>query len=383
MTTFTIDHHVSAGPARVGVLHTSHGSIETPAFMPVGTLGTVKGLGPDELQACGYQLLLSNAYHLYLRPGHHLIQELGGLHRFTAWPGAVLTDSGGFQILSLADSCTVTDDGVTFKSHLDGSLHAVTPELAVEIQVALGADILMILDHCLPYPSSRGQVLEALRRTSRWAARAQRVPLLPEQVLFAIVQGGHDRELRRRAAQELVELDFAGYALGGLSVGESKDLMWDLVDATVAQLPPNRPRYLMGVGRPEDLVEGVLRGIDLFDCVVPTRHGRTGWLFTSTGRVLIKNARYARDDRPVDDRCGCPVCAHYSRAYLRHLFQAGEMLGFRLNTLHNLWYFAALMKQLRHAIREDRLESFRLQFYAHQTQESDDPCATDRVGHPA
>lgn len=378
MTTFSIQHQVSSGPARVGVLATSHGPVDTPAFMPVGTLGTVKGLGPEELQACGYQLLLSNAYHLYLRPGHHLIKERGGLHRFTGWPGAVLTDSGGFQILSLAEYCTVADEGVTFKSHLDGTLHTVTPELAIEIQVALGADILMILDHCLPYPSPRTQVLEALQRTTGWAARSRRIPLSPGQALFAIIQGGHDQDLRRLAARELVGLDFAGYALGGLSVGEDKETMWDLVEATVEELPTERPRYLMGVGRPEDLVEGVVRGVDLFDCVVPTRHGRTGWLFTTTGRVLIKNARYARDDRPIDDQCRCPVCQRFSRAYLRHLFQAGEMLGFRLNSLHNLWYFATLMHQLREAIRENRLESFRRHFYAQQSQRNVPP-AKDRV----
>jgi queuine tRNA-ribosyltransferase len=352
------------GLARRGELRTAHGTIETPAFMPVGSLGTIKGIGPDDLQRLGYRLILNNAYHLYLRPGHDVVAEQGGLHRFTSWPGAILTDSGGFQVFSLAKLCKVTDEGVTFQSHLDGSLHHITPERAMEIQEALGADIIMAFDECVPLPSLREKVLDAVMRTNRWARRCQAARRRSDQALFGIVQGGRDPELRVQAARDLVSIGFDGYAVGGLSVGEEKSVMHRMLDATVPELPSTRPRYLMGVGMPEDLVEGVARGIDLFDCVVPSRHGRTGWLFTSSGRVLIKNARYRRDEGPIDPACRCSVCTSYSRAYLHHLFLVKEMLGLRLNTLHNLFYYASLTQEIRRAIEEGAFASFRQEFHA-------------------
>jgi queuine tRNA-ribosyltransferase len=293
-----------------------------------------------------------------------VVAEQGGLHRFTSWPGAILTDSGGFQVFSLAKLCKVTDEGVTFQSHLDGSLHHITPERAIEIQEALGADIIMAFDECVALPSPREKVLEALVRTNRWASRCQAVRRRTDQALFGIVQGGHDEGLRVQAARDIVTLGFDGYAVGGLSVGEEKPIMYRMLEATVPELPFARPRYLMGVGMPDDIVEGVARGMDLFDCVVPSRHGRTGWLFTSFGRVLIKNARYRRDEGPIDPECRCPVCTRYSRAYLHHLFLVKEMLGVRLNTLHNLFYYAALMQRIRQAIEGGTFASFRQEFHA-------------------
>ena len=349
--------------ARLGRLSTAHGAIDTPAFMPVGTLGPVKGIDPIDLEKLGFGLMLNNAYHLYLRPGHKVVAELGGLHRFTGWPGAILTDSGGFQIFSLAKLCKVTDDGVSFQSHLDGSAHFITPETAIEIEEALGADIIMAFDHCVALPAEQDVVRDAVRRTTLWAKRCQDSRRRTDQALFGIVQGGLDRDLRVTSARDLVGLGFEGYAVGGLSVGESKPEMYAMLDVTVPELPGSKPRYLMGVGMPEDLIEGVARGIDLFDCVVPSRHGRTGSLFTSFGRVVIKQAKYVRDERPIDSACGCPVCARYSRAYLHHLYQVKEMLASRLNTIHNLWYFADLMRQVRSAIAQGTLRSFREEFY--------------------
>ena len=352
------------GQARLGELQTAHGTITTPAFMPVGSQATVKGISPEELTALGAQMILCNAYHLYLRPGHQTIQAIGGLHRFMGWSGSILTDSGGYQIFSLAPLCKVSDDGVTFQSHLDGSLHYVTPELAIEIQESLGSDIAMVLDECLRYPATTEDAEASLRRTNAWARRCREARRHPDQALFGIVQGGHYPDLRARAAAEVARIGFDGYALGGLSVGEDKGLMHGAIEASVAELPESAPRYLMGVGMPEDLLEGVSRGIDLFDCVMPTRHGRTGWLFTSFGRLLIKNAQYAKDELPIDPACFCPVCRTYSRAYLRHLFLAKEMLGVRLNTLHNLHYILQFMSDMREAIREERLAEFRSAFYA-------------------
>jgi len=348
----------------LGTLTTAHGAVDTPAFMPVGSLGVVKGVEAEDLQALGFQLILNNAYHLYLRPGHQVVAAMGGLHAFTAWPGALLTDSGGFQVFSLAKLCKVTDHGVTFQSHVDGSLHDMTPELAINIQEALGADLIMVLDECVALPVSREKMREAMLRTNEWARRCQAARRRTDQALFGIVQGGHDQDLRVQAARDLVPLGFDGYAVGGLSVGEEKSVMYAMLDATVPELPTERPRYLMGVGMPEDLVEGVARGVDLFDCVVPTRHGRTGWLFTSSGRVLIKRARYARDERPIDPECRCPVCPRYSRAYLHHLFLVKEMLGVRLNTLHNLYYFSELMRRIRQAIAGGCFADFRKEFHA-------------------
>lgn len=355
--------------ARLGTLTTAHGRIETPAFMPVGTLGPVKGLDPEDLEQLGFRLMLNNAYHLYLRPGHKVVAEMGGLHRFTGWKGGILTDSGGFQIFSLAKLCNVTDEGVSFQSHIDGSAHFISPEVAMEIQEALGADIIMAFDQCVALPADRIGVEEAVIRTTRWAARCQASRHRRDQALFGIVQGGVDEELRIRSARDLVKLEFDGYAVGGLSVGESKDEMYRMLDVTVPELPVMKPRYLMGVGMPENLIEAVGRGIDLFDCVVPSRHGRTGWLFTTFGRVLIKQARYQRDESPIDPACGCTVCARYSRAYLHHLYNVKEMLASRLNTLHNLWFFSDLMRRIRVAITQGTFRSFAESFYHQQSQE--------------
>jgi queuine tRNA-ribosyltransferase len=355
---------------RVGLLTTGHAEVETPAFMPVGSLGPVKGLEPEDLQSLGFRLILNNAYHLYLRPGHKIVADMGGLHAFTGWPGAILTDSGGFQIFSLAKLCEITDEGVTFQSHIDGSTHFVTPEKAIEIEEALGADIIMVLDQCVALPVGRAIIQDSVRRTQLWAERCQASRRRTDQALFGIVQGGLEPDLRVASARELVRLGFDGYAIGGLSVGEGKPDMYAMLDVTVPELPENKPRYLMGVGHPEDLLEGVARGIDLFDCVVPSRHGRTGSLFTRTGRVVIKQARYAEDERPIDPECTCPVCRRYSRAYLHHLFMVKEMLGARLNTIHNLWYFSELMRQVREALREGTFPEFRDAFYRNHTRQA-------------
>jgi len=372
---FAVDHTDRDTSARLGTLTTAHGVIETPAFMPVGTLGPVKGIDPQDLEQLGFRLMLNNAYHLYLRPGHKIIAEIGGLHRFTGWPGAILTDSGGFQMFSLAKLCRITDAGVSFQSHLDGSAHFITPETAIEIQEALGADIIMAFDQCLALPADHDAIREAVRRTSLWAARCQASRRRSDQALFGIVQGGLDPELRAGSARDLVRLQFDGYAVGGLSVGESKTDMYRMLEVTVPELPAAKPRYLMGVGMPENLIEGVARGIDMFDCVVPSRHGRTGWLFTSFGRVLIKQARYQRDESPIDPACGCSVCGRYSRAYLHHLYQVKEMLASRLNTIHNLWYFSDFMRRMRLAIAEGRFTEFRGSFYRQQPQEGGLTCA--------
>ncbi|MDE0145506.1 MAG: tRNA guanosine(34) transglycosylase Tgt [Nitrospira sp.] len=360
---FSVDQQDPRCAARAAVLSTPHGAVDTPAFMPVGTLGTVKGMAPDELRELGFGLMLSNAYHLYLRPGHRLIQEQGGLHGFTAWNGAILTDSGGFQLVSLADLRKITDDGISFRSHLDGSLHHLTPELCMEIQMALGSDVMMTLDECPPHPCSNEQAMIAVTRTTAWAKRCAVAARDRRQALFGIVQGALDADLRRQSARELVEIGFDGYAIGGLSLGEDKPALLSMLEVSVDELPPSRPRYLMGVGLPEDLVEGVMRGVDMFDCVIPSRHGRTGWLFTTQGRVLIKHAQYAKDNGPIDTQCECPVCRKYSRAYLRHLYLSNEMLGVRLNTIHNLWYYRTLMDAMRSAIQDGIFPAFRRAFY--------------------
>ena len=361
--TFTIQAREGETRARCGQLKTRHGSIQTPVFMPVGTAGTVKTLTPDELRSLGVEIILANTYHLYLRPGEQVIREMGGLHRFMSWKRPILTDSGGYQIFSLAEMCKVTDEGAAFQSHLDGSLHFFSPESAIEIQEALGADIVMALDECLPYPSSPEATRVALERTLHWARRCRQSHKRPDQILFGIIQGGFYPDVRREAALRMIELGFEGYALGGLSVGETQPMMLDTVDQVVPLLPEDRPRYLMGVGMPEDLLECVIRGIDMFDCVIPTRHARTGWLFTSFGRVVIKNAQYARDESPLDPACDCYTCRHFSRAYLRHLFMAREILALRLNTIHNLHYYLRLMEQIRLAIRGERLMQYREEFY--------------------
>ena len=402
--------------ARAGLLFTPHGIVETPVFMPVGTAGTVKGLTQAQLEELGVQILLANTYHLYLRPGHEIIREVGGLHRFMGWPRPILTDSGGFQVMSLKSLGRVTEDGVWFKSHLDGSSHFLSPERAVEVQLALGADIIMTLDECVEYPSSHEAIHRAVKLTGRWAGRAKRYydeklsaissqpsasenqaggqsaignqqsamgepsaissqpsasetqaseqspignqqsaipassPQPPVPALFGIVQGGVDRDLRRGSAEGLLELDFEGYAVGGLSVGEPKAEMYEVAQYTAKLLPRNRPRYLMGVGTPEDLVECVARGIDMFDCVMPTRNARNGCAFTSQGRVIIKNTQYARDESPLDPACECPVCGRYSRSYIRHLLVAGEMLGAILTTQHNLHFYIDRMRKIRQSL---------------------------------
>jgi queuine tRNA-ribosyltransferase len=399
--------------ARAGLLYTPHGIVETPAFMPVGTSASVKAMTQEQLEEIGVGMLLANTYHLYLRPGHETIRALGGLHRFMSWPRPILTDSGGFQVMSLKGLGRVTEDGVWFRSHLDGSPHFLSPEKAMEIQLALGADILMILDECVEYPSSYETTRRAMQLTGRWARRAKdyydgelariedsrgsgfgvrgsqkegtgvgglededekletpnskleagrpkfeagdslRTPNPEPRIptLFGIVQGGVDKSLRRESAAEMVEIGFQGYALGGLSVGEPKSETYDVVESTAELLPPDRPRYLMGVGTPEDLVECAARGIDMMDCVMPTRNARNGTVFTSEGKVVVKNARYARDDGPLDPACGCSVCRRYSRSYIRHLFVAGEMLAAILATHHNLYFYLDTMRKIRHAIR--------------------------------
>jgi queuine tRNA-ribosyltransferase len=351
------------GPARVGRLATPHGDADTPAFMPVGTAGTVKALTPGEVAASGAQIVLSNTYHLFLRPGHEVVRALGGLHRFMNWPGPILTDSGGFQVFSLAGLRRIDDEGVRFKSHLDGSEHLLTPETSMEVQAALGSDVAMVLDECPALPAPREAVESAVDRTTRWARRCRDAYRGPG-VLFGIVQGGGFRDLRERSARELLELDFPGYALGGVSVGESPEAIQRVVRDSAPLLPRERPRYLMGVGTPADLVRAVGEGIDLFDCVMPTRNARNGTLFTSRGKVNIKRAEFRADPAPLDEDCPCEACRGYSRAYLRHLFHCGEILASRLNTLHNLTYYQRLMGRMRDAIRERRFPAFREGFLA-------------------
>jgi queuine tRNA-ribosyltransferase len=353
------------GPARTGRLMTRHGEVETPVFMPVGTQATVKTLSPADLESIDAEIILSNTYHLFLRPGHELVREFGGLHGFMNWKRPVLTDSGGFQVFSLADLRKVTDEGVTFQSHIDGGAkHFITPEYAVEIQEALGADIIMAFDECIPYPATRDYAQESLDRTHRWAKRCRDAKKDTGQALFGIVQGGMYADLRKQSADTLVDIGFEGYAIGGLSVGETKPLMYEMLEATVPSLPQDQPRYLMGVGTPEDLVEGVDRGIDMFDCVMPTRNARNGTFFTSFGKLSIRNSRYERDSSPLDPECGCYTCRNFSRAYLRHLFNAGEVLALRLGTIHNLSFYLSLMKDIRSSLEQGRFREFKKEFLA-------------------
>jgi len=354
------------GVARAGRLSTPHGVVETPAFMPVGTQGSVKSLTPEDLRQIGAQILLANTYHLFLRPGHRVIAELGGLHHFMAWEGPILTDSGGFQVYSLASLGTVTEEGVRFRSHLDGAEHLLTPELSVEIQQALGADVIHPLDECLAHPAARVQTEASLALTLRWTARAKAAHSRGDgrQAMFGIVQGGGYEDVRRRAVEETCALEFDGYAIGGLAVGEPKPLMLDLLEFTAALLPKDRPRYLMGVGTPPDLLDAVASGVDLFDCVLPTRNARNGQLFTAAGALTIKQARYATDPRPADEGCACYTCRTFSRAYLRHLFAARELLAYRLLSLHNLHFYLALMAEMRVAIQAGTFQTFRARFLA-------------------
>jgi len=350
--------------ARRGRMQTRRGAVETPVFMPVGTQGTVKGMLPEALHEIGAQIILGNTYHLFLRPGHELVKQLGGLQTFMHWDGPILTDSGGFQVFSLGDLRSITEEGVTFQSHLDGSRHFLSPEVSIEIQRALGADIIMAFDECIPYPAERHYVSESTDRSTRWAKRCKQAHQ-PEQgaALFGIVQGGMELELRTRSCEELLEIGFDGYAIGGLSVGEETDLMYRVMEHTLPQLPVDQPRYVMGVGTPENLVEGVARGADMFDCVMPTRNARNGVLFTSFGKISIKQARYREDATAIDPACGCYVCRHYSRAYLRHLYQSNEILASVLNTHHNLHYYLSLMSGIRLSLEQGRFGEFRSEFY--------------------
>jgi queuine tRNA-ribosyltransferase len=352
------------------VIATARGEVQTPAFMPVGTQGSVKSLTPADLRDVGAQIILGNAYHLYLRPGQETVKLAGGLHGFTGWDRPMLTDSGGFQVFSLAGLRKITEEGVRFQSHLDGSGHQFTPESVMALETDLGADIVMAFDECIPYPSPRDYVERSTARTARWAARCkdQFVRLAPgrssPQALFGIVQGGTYPELRRRSAGDMVGIGFDGYAIGGLAIGEPKAATWEAVAAANELLPADRPRYMMGVGFPEDIVAGVALGVDMFDCVMPTRTARNGTLFTSSGRMAMKNARYARDFGPVDPACDCALCRNFSRAYLRHLFMAGEMTAARLATVHNLRFYLGMMERMRDAIEAGRFEEWRKEFLA-------------------
>ena len=353
--------------ARLGKIKTPHGEVSTPVFMPVGTQAAVKALTPEQVRGLGAEIILCNTYHLYLRPGHRLIADLGGLHRFMNWQGPILTDSGGFQIYSLGALRKITEEGATFQSHIDGSRHFLGPESAVEIQEAFGSDIMMCLDECIAYPATREEAEKALGRTARWALRCRNSHRSERQALFGIIQGGVYPDLRRRGVEEIAAIGFDGYAIGGLSVGEPKELLLENLAATAPLLPEDRPRYLMGVGTPEDLVEGVYHGIDMFDCVMPTRSARNGLLFTNGEKVVIKNARYREDGSPIDSTCDCYTCQNYSRAYLRHLYVAGEILAMILNTIHNLRYYLRLMERIREAIRGDRFRDFRDGFMRERT----------------
>jgi queuine tRNA-ribosyltransferase len=352
------------GSARAGELYTSHGKILTPVFLPVGSQATVRTLTPQDIKEVGFNMVLANTYHLYLRPGIDVIEKLGGLHRFMAWDGAILTDSGGYQVFSLAPFCKITDEGVTFRSHIDGSEHFLTPELAVQYQEVLGSDIIMVLDECSAYGDSPEKVQKAMERTHRWAERCLKAHKSNAQALYAIVQGGMFPELRQQSAAYLTNLDFPGYAIGGLSVGEPKDITLNVVEQTASLLPEDKPRYLMGVGAPEDIVEGVARGIDIFDCALPTRVARNGALFTLKGRVNIRRAAFSKMDRPIDPDCDCYTCRTFSAAYLSHLFRSEELLALRLATVHNLRFISNLMNNIRNAILDGTFPSFRENFLA-------------------
>ena len=350
--------------ARAGVLHTPHGDFPTPIFMPVGTQASVKAVSPDELRDIGAGIILSNTYHLFLRPGAELIREAGGLHSFMRWDRAILTDSGGFQVFSLGDLRKISEEGVTFRSHIDGSKKFLSPEISIAVQTALGSDIVMAFDECVPYPADHDYAERSLERTLRWAKRCRAAMTRSDQGLFSIVQGGMFKDLRLRSVQALVEMDLPGYAVGGLSVGEPKELMYEILDYTTEHLPPDKPRYLMGVGTPDCLVEGVARGIDMFDCVFPTRVARNGMAMTWTGRLVMKNREYTSDFRPLEEDCGCYACRNgFTRAYVRHLVRAGEIFGLRLLSLHNLWFLQEFMRRLRQAIIEERFSAFRSDFW--------------------
>lgn len=350
--------------ARAGKLTTPHGQIETPIFMPVGTQATVKSMTPEELKEIGAQIILSNTYHLYLRPGSKLIAEAGGLHKFMNWDRPILTDSGGFQVFSLSELNEITEEGVYFRSHIDGKKMFLSPEISMQVQMDLGSDIVMAFDECPPYPADHDYLARSLERTIRWARRCKAAMTSEKQALFGIIQGGVHEDLRRISVEAMLDIGFPGYAIGGLSVGEPNELMYEVLEYTVPLLPDDKPRYLMGVGTPEDLLEGVMRGIDMFDCVMPTRIARHGAVYTSRGRLTVRNGEYAMDFTPLDPNCDCYVCKNYTRAYIRHLFNRREILGVRLATYHNLYFFHKLMEKAREAIIEDRFLEFRESFYA-------------------
>ena len=364
--TFTILHQDASCRARLGSLKTIHGEIETPIFMPVGTNATVKAMTPEDLKAVNAQIILANTYHLYLRPGHRLVEKLGGLHRFMNWERPILTDSGGFQVFSLGELRKIDENGVKFQSHLDGSYHILTPELAIQIQEALGADIIMCFDECPPATADYDYVKKSLELTTRWAQRCKDAHGREGQQLFGIIQGGMHHDLRARSLHEICSIGFDGYALGGLSVGEEKEQMYGVMECCAPLMPQDAPRYIMGIGAPEDLIEAVWHGFDMFDCVMPTRNARNGMLFSSQGRINIKAKIYEEDEGPLDPECGCYVCRNYSRAYLRHLYRAGEILSSNLNTYHNLYYYLDLMQQIREAIRNNSYTMFRKLFYEKQ-----------------
>ena len=352
--------------ARAGIIHTPHGSFPTPIFMPVGTQASVKGVSPDELRDLGAGIILSNTYHLFLRPGMDLIREAGGLHKFMHWDRAILTDSGGFQVFSLGDLRKITEEGVTFRSHIDGSKKFLSPEVSMEVQMALGSDIVMAFDECVPYPADYDYAKKSTERTIRWLKRCKEAMTAPNQGLFGIVQGGMYKELREWSARETTAMDLPGYAVGGLSVGEPKELMYEMLEYSTSLLPQDKPRYLMGVGMPDCLVEGVQRGIDMFDCVYPTRVARNGMAMTWTGRLVMKNAQFTHDHHVLEEGCGCYACRNgYTRAYIRHLVRANEIFGLRLLSLHNLYFLQEFMRRMRQAILDDRFTEFRSDFFNH------------------
>jgi queuine tRNA-ribosyltransferase len=365
---FEVIHKDNSCGARLGSLKTTHGSIETPIFMPVGTNATVKAMTPEDLLAVNAQIILANTYHLYLRPGHHLVESMGGLHRFMNWDRPILTDSGGFQVFSLGELRKISEEGVKFQSHIDGSYHFLTPELSIQVQESLGADIIMCFDECPPASAAYDYVSRSLEMTTRWATRCKNTHHRHDQQLFGIIQGGMHYDLRARSLSEICSIGFDGYALGGLSVGEEKEQMYGVMECCAPLMPQDSPRYIMGIGAPEDLVEAVWHGYDMFDCVMPTRNARNGMLFTSHGRINIKAKIYEDDSGPLDSECPCHVCRNYSRAYLRHLYRSGEILASQLNTYHNLYYFLDLMRRMREAISQNSFAEFRKSFTERMSQ---------------
>ncbi|MEI6603138.1 MAG: tRNA guanosine(34) transglycosylase Tgt [Clostridia bacterium] len=358
-------HTCKQSGARLGKVHTPHGSFDTPAFMPVGTQATVKGMSPRELEEMDAQIILSNTYHLYLRPGHELIKAAGGLHAFMHWDRPILTDSGGFQVFSLSTLRKISEEGVEFRSHKDGSKHFLTPEKATQIQNALGADIIMAFDECIPYPADREYTQKSLERTTRWAARCKDTHRdIEKQSLFGIIQGGMYEDLRTQSANELIALDFPGYAIGGLSVGEPAEEMFRILTHLVPAMPADKPRYLMGVGTPDYLFEGAIAGLDMFDCVLPTRIGRNGTVLTSKGKMIVRDNKYASDFTPMDETCECYACKNFTKAYIRHLIKVDEVLGIRLTSLHNLHFLLNLMRNMREAIRNDALLDYKRDFFS-------------------